>query len=124
MLARFRNYEIPLTSDVTKAYYSMRTGLLEMHLRRIIWRDCVKNRRWKVYGYVVVSFGDRLAAVLLEICVKRTIELFGHLDPEAATKLLQDHYVDDIATGGTRAQVTRYIWVKKTRPLCSVMGRC
>ena len=65
VMARFRNYEVPLTGDVTKAYYFMWTGLLEMHLRRILWRDCEKNAKWRVYGYVVVSFSDRPAAVVL-----------------------------------------------------------
>ena len=38
VMIRFRNYESVLTSDVTKAYHSLRTGLYEKHLRRILWR--------------------------------------------------------------------------------------
>ena len=117
VLVRFRNYEVPLTSDVMKAYYSMETGLLEKHLRRIIWRDCDKDAKWRVFAYVVVSFGDRPAAVLLEICIKRTIELFGHLDPEVAMKILMDRFVDDIATGGSLEQVLRYMGVENKETL-------
>ena len=109
VLARFRNYEVPLTSDVTKAYYSMETGLVEMHLRRVIWRDCETDEPWKIYAYVVVSFGDRPAAVLLEICIRKTVDLFGTIDPEAALKILKDRFVDDLASGGNRSQVERYM---------------
>ena len=117
VLLRFRNYEVPLTSDVTKAYHSMETGLLEKHLRRIIWRDCDKDAKWRVFAYIVVSFGDRPAAVLLEICIKRTIELFGHLDPEVAMKILRDRFVDDIATGGSLEQVLRYMGAENKETL-------
>ena len=67
VLIRFRNYVLSFTSDVTKAYYSMLTGLLEKHIRRIIWRDCNKDDRWRVFAYVAVSFGDKPAAALLDL---------------------------------------------------------
>ena len=38
LLIRFRGYCIGLIRDLTKAYHSVRTGLLEMHLRRVVWR--------------------------------------------------------------------------------------
>ena len=77
VLIRFRNYVLSFTSDVTKAYYSMLTGLLEKHIRRIIWRDCNKDDRRRVFAYVAVSFGDKPAAALLEICIKQHINDCG-----------------------------------------------
>ena len=99
ILIRYRNYLKSLNSDITKAYYQMHTGLVEKHVRRILWRNCDKTAKWKVYGYVVVAFGDVPAAVLLEICFRMTITMFGGVDLMAAHRLLEDHYVDDITTG-------------------------
>ena len=38
VLASFRNYEYGLCSDLTKAYHSLKTGELETHVRRVVWR--------------------------------------------------------------------------------------
>ena len=56
-------------------------------------------------GYIVVAFGDIPAAVFLEICFRMTITMFGHVDLMAAFRLHEDHYVDDITTGGTEAEL-------------------
>ena len=108
ILIRYRNYLKSLSSDVTKAYYQMHTGLIEKHVRRVVWRNGNKNAKWKVYGYVVVSFGDIPAAVFLEICIRMTITMFGYIDLIAAHRLWQDHYVDDITTGGNKEEVMRF----------------
>ena len=39
---------------------------------------------------------------------------FGDIDPEAAQRIKLDPYVDDGGTGGTRAQVDRFIGEKLT----------
>ena len=70
ILIRFRLYLKGLNSDVTKAYYQLLTGLVEKHVRRMVWRNGVKGSRWKIYGYKCVSFGDVPAATLLEICIR------------------------------------------------------
>ena len=80
-----------------------------MHLRRVIWRDCNTDEPWKIYAYIVVSFGDRPAAVLLEICIRKTVDSHGKIDPEAALKVLKDRFVDDLASGGSKSQVERYV---------------
>lgn len=108
ILIRYRHYLKSLNSDITKAYYQLHTGLLEKHVRRVLWRNCDKSAKWKIYGYIVVAFGDIPAAVFLEICFRMTITMFGHVDLMAAFRLHEDHYVDDITTGGTEAEVTRF----------------
>ena len=41
VISCWRNYEVALTSDLTKAYYTMKTGELEMHVREL-FGDTVK----------------------------------------------------------------------------------
>ena len=108
VMVRFRTYPRGLTSDVTKAYYQMFTGLVEKHVRRIVWRYGVKGAKWRIFGYLCVSFGDACAAALLEICFRLVIVLFGAIDEVAAKRLKTDHFVDDITSGGDDIQVQRF----------------
>ena len=109
LLIRFRNYRRGLLGDLTKAYYSMATGLLEMHVRRVIWRWGNKEGEWEIWGYMVVSFGDRPAAALLEIVIRITVTMFGDIDTMASKKLVNDRFVDDLISGGTDEQVQRFM---------------
>ena len=107
VLSRWRNYEEALCSDLTKAYYSMRTGELEMHIRRVVWRFGKKGDKWRHFGYRTVSFGDKPAGVYLDIVVTRTADLSSDIDPIAAEKIKTDRYVDDLATGGTPEEIAK-----------------
>ena len=109
ILTRWRMYETALCSDVTKAYYAIRTGETEKHVRRVVWRFGDQAYQWRIFGYCTVSFGDRPAAALLEIVIKKTAERFWEIDPEAAFKIMMDRYVDDFATGGYSHQILRFV---------------
>ena len=117
ILLRFRSYIKGLNSDVTKAYYQMFTGLIEKHVRRIVWRYGNKQSEWIIFGYLVVSFGDACAAGLLEICFKLIIAMFGVIDLIAARRLKDDRFVDDITTGGNNKEVQRFKGVENKNTL-------
>ena len=117
IMIRFRTYLKGLNSDVTKAYYQMFTGLLEKHVRRVVWRYGVKGDQWKIFGYLCVSFGDTPAAALLEVCFRLVIVMFGFIDQLAARRLLSDRFVDDITSGGTIEQVERFKGVEDKETL-------
>ena len=109
VLTRWRTYEKALCSDVTKAYYSLKTGELEKHVRRVCWRYGNSNEEWRIFGFNTVSFGDRPAAAFLEIAIRRTASLNQHIDPLAATRITEDRYVDDLSTGGSPSEVDRFM---------------
>ena len=108
MLVRFRHQECGLTGDISKAYYQMFTGPLEKHVRRVLWRDGKVGTPWRMYGFQVVSMGDTPAACFMELTRKLTAVKGGDLDPPAARRLKEDAFVDDITTGGTGAECTRF----------------
>ena len=108
VLMKWRTYETALCSDLTKAYYSIKTGEVEKFVRMVVWRDGDKNKPWRTYGFRTVSFGDRPAAAFLEIAIRRTVEMNKAIDPVAASRLRDDRYVDDISTGGTADEVARF----------------
>ena len=67
VLIGFRMYEVALVYDMTKAYQSIGTGETEKHLRRIVWRWCDVSAPWEVLAYNVVTFGDQIAGLVLEL---------------------------------------------------------
>ena len=105
VVSQWRCYEYALSTDVTKAYYAMRTGEVEMHIRRVTWRYGKKGAKWRHFGFRTVSFGDKPAGVFLDIVLRKTATTFAHIDPSVAEKLNKDRYVDDIATGGSAEEV-------------------
>ena len=107
VLSRWRSYECALSTDITKAYYSMHTGELERHVRRVVWRFGKTEEEWKHFGFNTVSFGDKPAGAYLDIVINETAERWKDIDPVASSKIMNDRYVDDIATGGSPSEVRR-----------------
>ena len=108
MLVRFRHQECGLCGDISKAYYQMHTGPVEKHVRRVLWRDGDVGTPWRIYGFKVVSMGDSPAACLMELTRNMTAERAKHVDPVASKKVKKDAFVDDIPTGGTKAECDRF----------------
>ena len=108
IMLRFRCYEKAFLYDLSKAYNTMRTGLVEKHLRRFVWKFD-ESDIWQDFGIDRVHFGDTPAACFLEVSKKKVAELGKDIDIEAAEKLIQDSYVDDGATGSSPAGVSRMV---------------
>ena len=108
MLVRFRHQEYGLSGDISKAYFQMHTGPVERHVRRVLWRDGKVGTPWRMYGFRVVSMGDTPAACFMELTRKKTADKAGHIDPAAAVKIKKDAFVDDISTGGRKAECERF----------------
>ena len=115
-LVKFRSYEVGLVFDFTKAYNSLKTGLVERHTRRM-WMRPSPDKPWKEYGMNTVQFGDKPAAALMTIAVQKASESYEEIAAKLdlpvdevkkdASKLLLDTYVDDGTTGGSPEEVSR-----------------
>ena len=103
---RFRAYEVACHYDIKKMYHSVPTTDHEKFMRLMIWRPNEKED-WKTYGYIVVAMGDRPAACVLELVKDKAAELGYEIDPEVATKVVEDTFVDDGLTGGSEEEVRR-----------------
>jgi hypothetical protein len=106
IMVRFRCHPVGLVFDLTKAYNSLRTGIVEKHLRRLIWRFS-EDEPWQDFGFVVVAFGDKPAGEFLELGKGLTADAGKSIDPVASKRIKKDSYVDDHITGGTLADVLR-----------------
>ena len=105
---RFRNQEVGLIGDISKAYYQMVTGPVEKHVRRVLWRSGEVGTPWRIYGFRVVSMGDCPAACLMTLTMRGTAEMSKEIDMVASKKLDEDSFVDDITTGGTEEECARF----------------
>ena len=103
---RFRCHETGMVFDLTKAYNGLKTGPVEKHLRRFIWRFSPDDD-WIDFALDAVAFGDIPAANCLEIGRNKTADAGAHIDAVAAKKLKDDSYVDDGVTGGSAEEVRR-----------------
>ena len=108
VLIGFRLNEVALVYDLTKAYQSISTGEIERHVRRIVWRWGDISADWNIYGYNVVTFGDRVAGLVLELVKGIAADLGEEIDPEASNQIRRKTYVDDGAGGGSKEQVARF----------------
>ena len=105
---RFRAHEKAFMYDLSKAYNTMRTSLIEKHLRRFVWRFS-EEEEWQDFGIDRVHFGDVTAACQLECSKKLLADLGRHIDEEASQVIEQDMYVDDGVSGSDPADVDRMV---------------
>ena len=101
VLLNFRKYEVAFVKDITKFYQSILATERDQHLRRVLWRGGDSATKPDIYITTTVNFGDRPAGCITLTALRKTAELFGHIDEEAAEKLKHDNYVDDICSGGS-----------------------
>ena len=112
LLMRFRTYLHVLISKVIKAYHALHTGLVEPHLRQVVWRRGDKMKDWNIYGFQVVVFGNCQAAVLLQVLIRMNCEIYKSIDIRADEKIQNNLFVDDLVTGGELEEVDRFMGIK------------
>ena len=108
---RFRCHPLVFMFDLSKAYNTMRTGIVERHLRRFIWRPS-ETDEWMDYAIDRVHFGDQSAACQLEVSKQMVADLGSCISEDAATVIKDDTYVDDGASGGTISEVRSLVGTK------------
>ena len=108
VMLRYRCHPVGLQFDLSKAYNTLRTGPVERHLRRFVWRFNPSDG-WQDFALDRVHFGDQCAATELEVGKDITADEGTHIDPEAAKRIKEEIYVDDGLTGGSAEQVDRFV---------------
>ena len=77
---RWRCLPLSLSYDLSKAYHALVTGEVELHLRRFLYRFA-PSEPWEINGCTVVAFGDRPAALALELAATATWTMSGEGAP-------------------------------------------
>ena len=90
---RSRTHLYALCCDLSKMYHRVHTTELEKHLLRIIHNG-------KTYGFTkAIMFGDKRASAIASEEVRETVNIYRHIDEDAANKIIGDTCVDDSASG-------------------------
>ena len=111
VMLRYRCQPVAIQFDMAKAYNTIRTGPVERHLRRFVWRFS-PNDDWEDFALDRMHFGDIPAACILEVGKDICADKGRHIDEEAAKRIENDIYVDDGLTGGRKEQVERFVGKK------------
>ena len=105
----FRSETHVVVFDLSKCYQQMHTGKQEKHLRRIVWRFSSSDM-WSTFGFVRVTYGDRIAACALEVAKKLIFEWGKEVCPNTAHKVGLADYVDDCNAGAdTTEEIDAFI---------------
>ena len=96
ILFRFRENPVALVGDIQKMYHSVKTGTLDQHTHRFVWRDMDINREADTYILTTVSFGDKPAGAIATQALRKTAIMGSKSYPSAAETVLKNSYVDDI----------------------------
>ena len=99
VLLNFRSYRFAFVKDLSKFYNSVLASERDRHVRRVIWRFGNTTVDPTVYKTCTVNFGDKPAGCIALTAVRGTADLYKSVDEEAAEKLKDDNYVDDVASG-------------------------
>ena len=102
----WRAVEVALMTDLQKAYQSIFTGAMELHLRRFLYREST-SEPWEDYAFTRATFGDISAGLILEVAKRRVAEIGRDINPIAAQQLQDYTYVDDSLMGGSAEDVHR-----------------
>ena len=102
----WRAVQVALMTDLQKAYQSIYTGPMELHLRRFLYREKMEDE-WEDLAFTRATFGDVAAGLILEVAKRRVAELGRDVDPVAAQQLRDYSYVDDNLMGGSQEDVAR-----------------
>ena len=99
ILIRWRLHPVAFVGDISKMYHNIKTGEVEGHLRRFLWRSCNQDVDPDVYCFDTVTFGDRPAGCIAVCALKATADMFSFVSRAAADIIEKSSYMDDVISG-------------------------
>jgi len=81
--------------DIRKMYHTIKIEGVDQQTNRFLWRD-LEERVPDVYVITSVSFGDKPAAAIAAVALKKTAEMAKDEFQEASETIVKNTYVDDV----------------------------
>ncbi|XP_026746838.1 uncharacterized protein LOC113508077, partial [Trichoplusia ni] len=98
LIIRWRIHPICLAADIIKMYRQVRVHDDDTVFQRILWRDKPEDSVQE-YQLLTVTFGTASAPYLAVKALQQVALDEGDNYPEAAKKILEDFYMDDLMSG-------------------------
>ncbi|KRY49296.1 Histone H2A [Trichinella britovi] len=111
-LLRFRRYRVGLQADIQKMYLQVRIAEQDRDASRFLWRD--KSGELSHLSLQRVCFGLTCSSFLAINTVRVHARRHQDAAPRAATEILENMYVDDLATS--------YDTIKEARELAGLLA--
>ena len=114
ILLRFREFRVPMVADIEKAFLNVEIDKEDRDVLRFLWVKDIHNENSpiEVYRFNRVVFGVNSSPFLLNGVLRHHLSKFKELDPEFATTLANNFYVDDLVFGASNVDDARNLHLK------------
>ena len=114
ILLRFREFKVPMVADIEKAFLNVEIDQADRDVLRFLWVKDIHNENSpiEVYRFNRVVFGVNSSPFLLNGVLRHHISKYQELDPEFATKLASNLYVDDLVFGASNVDDAKNLHLK------------
>lgn len=102
LIIRWRKYKIAFTADVEKMYRQILVDDEQTNLQRILWRNS-PSEKMKEYRLTTITYGTSSAPYLAIRTLQQLAKDEAVRFPKASQIMLNDFYVDDVASGADTA---------------------
>ena len=95
VLLRFRENKVAIAGDIKEMYHTVKIENVDQQTHRFLWRQ-MEDRKPDIYVMTSLSFGDRPAAAIAAVALRKTAEIGEDQFPDASVTIKKNSYVDDI----------------------------
>ena len=96
VLIKFREKEVGYIGDIRKMYYTVKITMPDQQTHRFVWRDLNPEKKPEDYMMEVVSFGDKPAATIVQLALRKTADLATNDLSVAIAVFYTSTYMNDI----------------------------
>ncbi|XP_036348019.1 uncharacterized protein LOC118757413 [Rhagoletis pomonella] len=96
ILLQFRQGEIGVAADIKEMFSQVKVRPMDQHAQRYLWRDGDSNQPIEEYMMTSMIFGAVCSPCIAEHVKNKNAERFRIQFPEAASIVINKHYVDDL----------------------------
>lgn len=104
---QWREKKVPVSMDVSKAYWSLLLEEIESHLHRVLWNELDEDAKVKTYRMLRNSWGMKPAGALCSIAMQILAENNKEEYPHVYDFIMNSLYVDDGTTSVDSVEIAK-----------------
>ena len=114
ILTRFRENNVAVVGDIEKAFLNVEIDEADRDCLRFLWVENIHDEEISpvIFHYNRAVFGVSSSPFLLNAVIRNHMEKFRESDPEFATRLSQNFFVDDLCTGAKDLDAAKELFEK------------